>query len=437
MKKLRIIAAILIPVLLGSILVFCIKMKAPSKPEEPSLSLAAERLLASLRQAESFSLDGTYSDAVGSAPSSMEVVRSDVGHAVGTGSVNGGVLSASLTLSGERSDNGTKSEYEEKYLLTGGELDRTVGSLSIGRVSLSEYLPLADIAGTVEELLTLYPLLSGEISSTLASSGVGYTEMDLYAFFGESASLYRLLLLRLGQGQLLTVPEISGDAAGVLAAHGRVEADGDGEKQFVFEIPTDTVIAALLDRLVLLSKTPLSELIDRCSGQGTAQRLLSVISSIGSGETLDSLLLRLESELFGATAESGSLLSALDAFLALVGEDAISETLAALSDTDAIDALRALTGDPSLSASAASALLSELLASTPSELLYLIGGGGELSSRLTDLAETARATHLTLSFPTEDTKNLPLRLSFAFAGETEYGYRSISLDLSLILDEKN
>lgn len=435
--KTRIIAAFLALVLLCPLLASCGESKTPSLSDEATVNLAADRLLSSLRGARSFSLDGTYESAVGSAPSSAAVLLSDAGRVVGTGSVRAGSLSVSLVLSGERTENGTKTEYEDRYTLADGELDCTHNALSGGTVPIAELLPLTETAETVQAILTLLPYLAGETSSLLAASGVGYTADDLYAFFSELASLYRLLLLRVGQGQVLTVPAFEGSAVQVLAEHGRVTLDADGIEHASFTLPMRAVIAPLLDRMALLLEMSISEAIDRLSGAGTSDRLLSAIAQTESEETLGAWLTRLEGVLFGDTVERGTLLAVLDALLFLADAEELSEILTELSDLRAIEALRALTGDPSLSTSDAGALVSAMLASTPRELLRSIGRASDPSQRLSSLGEAARAVRFELSFPCKETAELPLKLSFSYAGETDDGHRSICLALALSLDGTN
>ena len=423
----RTVAVILLLAFLWLSLSSCGEKKKPTDRE--LIDSAAERLFPLLRDVGSFSLDGSYSSSLSSAPASVEVSFSDSASLVGTGSVNAGTLSLSVTLTGERFEDGVSTEYEDSYALSGAELSYSLGSLSSGTLSLSALLPLAETAETAEAILLLFPLLSRETEQALAASGVGYGAEDLEALFCELASLYRQLLLRTGQGQSLTVPTFSGEASRVLAEHGAVTVDEEGDGWVTFTLPLSTVVKPLLDRLADLAEFPLYELTDRLFGAGASDRLLTALGSVEKGETLGALQSRLETALCGETAVDGTLLSQLDAAFFLCGVEGIGETVRSLSDLEATEALRLLQGDPSLSASDTEALLSELLSMTPSELLRAIGTDLSPSLCLAELAETMRGSSLALSLPRDGDD--AVRLSFAFSGEGSYGYRSVELTVNV------
>ncbi len=430
--KNRFIAAFLVFALIFLPLTSCGKKSNPPQDEEPDVYAAAERLLTWLRTADSFSLDGSYSSGVGGAPSLPDVALTDTGRVLAVGSVEGGSLTASLTLSGSRTENGTETDYEESYALSGGLLS-DFGSGETETAALASLLPLAETAESIEALLGLLPLLSEEISSELLSAGIGYGAEDLLALFGELASLYRLLTMRLGQGQLLSVPSFSGDAADALAGCGRVTVDEHGTERYVFSLLNGSALPLLLNRAALLCQMPLGELIDRLAGEGSAERLSREIAFTPDGETLNSLLGRLARVLFGVNAEAEALLSVLHALSVLTDAEEISDTLADLSDTDAVEALRMLTGDPALSPSDAGSLVCRLLSLSLDGMLASIGAKSGLSQRLSDVGEAVGEGRLSISFPCREAEMPSLLLSVACSRETPYGYCSTVLSLTLTL----
>lgn len=400
---------------------------APSDGSKPDVYAAAELLLRSLGDAAAFSLDGRYTGSFGSG----NTIRTDTGHFVGAGSVKGGSLSATLSLLLSRVENGAEKEIEAEYAISGDTLS-FISEGSVGETPLASLFPFEESAECTEALLTLLPFLSDEVATALSELGVGYSADGLYALFGELASLYRLLLLRVGQGQLLRLPTLSGDAAEVLAACGRVKEDESGDKVYVFLFPTDSV-SALLDRAAELAEIPLCDLAGRLLGEGSAERLLTEIGTVAEGETLGSLLTRAARLLFGSDAEAEMLLSVLRALSTLTDTEELPDTLTELFDVDALAALRRLTGDLSLKASDVPALLSRLLSLSLDGLLSSIGKEEALSQRLSAFADAVRASRLSLSFPCKESEMLTIDLSYSFSGEMAYGYCSTSLELTLTL----
>ena len=419
MMRKRILALLLTLVLLSGALVSCRDGHRPS--EADAVNEAAERLLSALRCATEFSLDGSLTLAL------PELSFS--GSLVGDGAVEAGTLSLSLALTGERTENGAAAPYEAEYALHGGELRHPSGTVSIGEV-----LPLAESAERLEALLTLLPLLSRESTAVLSGAGVDYTADGLYLLTCELASLYRLLLLRTGQGRLLDVPSVEGNAAGILATHGSVTDGADGERVICFSLPTQALLCPLLDRYAALSALPLGELLDRLSGAGTADRMLAAAAVAKDGETLGTLLSRLETAWLGSDARDGMLLSALDALLTLGGADGISDRLRALSDTDVTAALRTLTGDPALSYRDTGDLLSYLLGQTPDGLVSTFDGATALSDVLLRLRETVKTIRLTVSLPHEEASASALSISFSGTLGAAYGDCHMILSLTLTLE---
>ena len=425
--KRRIVSICLALVFVLLPLLSCGKGDPPEKTE-PNPYAASRALLTLLRSADSFSLDGEYFVSLGS----DNAIGADRGQVVGLGSVTGGALSLTLTFSGTHTEDGAEREYGAEYALSGDTLSFTSDG-SFGEVPLASLFPLAESAERIEALLTLLPFFFDDVSSVLKELGVGYSADDLYALFGELASLYRLLLLRVGQGQLLTVPTLPGDAARVLAACARVEEDEKGDKVYVFLFPTDA-LSAIFDRAAELSEMPLSDLADRLSGVGSAERLLGAIGTVAEGETLSSLLTRAAEAMLGGTVEATEVLSFLRALSTLTDTEELPSAIAELLDVDATEALRRLTGDPSLSRSDIPSLLSGLLSLSLDGFLSSIGRQEPLSHRLSEMSQTLSEIRLSLSFPCTESGHTSPVLSLSKAGEPGGASTAVSLLLSLVLD---
>ena len=425
------VSLLLVLALLCSLLASCRPGKKPKESDAQAIARVSESLFALLKESPSFTVSGSYSLHSSTSDSLVGgITDSDAGELFGTLSVSGGSLSASLTVSGSREIDGESLAYSDLYQLCDGELrymDAESGLL-LDSLALSELLPLLQTAKAVEATLTLLPYLRAELDAVLLSGGARYTADDLIAFLTELASLYRSFLLRVGEGQVLILPETSGDSAKVLAEYGSVILEADGTKSICFTLPLDSLFAALTDRVASLGERGIGEAIDGIFGNGSEDKILAAVASCQSGETLGALFARLEAAL---CAKDGDLLRILSATAVLFGAPDLLEIVSSLTETDALTAFRMLTGDPTLSADGTRALLSTLFAMTPSELFVSLGKSEDPMVNLLSLSGALQSSTLSITLPYKASGTQSVRISYSFSGATDYGYAAKSLSLTL------
>ena len=114
----------------------------------------------------------------------------------------------------------------------------------------------------------------------------------------------------------------------------------------------------------------------------------------------------------------------------------LSEALSSVQSLSVADALGVLSGDTALTLSDAVSLLARLFSMTPDELLADVGTPIGLRDRAERLAETLRASTLSLSLVLdEDHRPTSLSITLRTVAELGDGARSVELTLAVSFEE--
>ena len=432
--------AVLLIFLLCFSLVFCAKDDEPSAPDANDYAAAAGRLIDAFDAATAYTLSGSYTfgSSLLTSVDSDRINLSESGAVSGFGGVDAGSLFFEVTMSGTRVEGDESEQYTEEYILSDGEIEYVLQSENaaplIGVADLDEMLDFVGGAERLEAMITLLPLLSSEVNAVLTAEGVGYDFDDFYALIGETASLYRLLLLRVGEGQILTLPHFSGDAAEVLGEHASLVRDERGMQKWCFSIPFDSILSALYDRQKAFCEISIGQILSQLLGATSVEKILETLS-YAQEDTLGELFARLGRELLGDEADGEALYRYFEAYLALSGAESIAMTLRELWDVEALSAFRMLSGDPHQSLSEVERLISAMLSMTVDELAVAMGQKGDALERITRLGDALKSVKLEISYARDDDSVREVDLFFSFSGELEAGvYRSIVYTAMLGLD---
>ena len=197
---------------------------------------------------------------------------------------------------------------------------------TVSQIDVSKVGPKLDTL--ITDYLALYQKSETAVREWMKNQNYPYSYDDMMAMVALNVKAYKQVMKHLGYESTVVPPETSGSVLRLLAPYFKWEVNGDTTTISLSLSDLIDKMIETLDKWIALDGKTIRQAIDALAGEGTTEKILTILDSIHGTDTVEALMERLDTELKKFN------LSVDDAFL--IAADMINVILAANPKDDKI-----------------------------------------------------------------------------------------------------